>query len=159
VAAEDEQGKANIRKPTITPLAADMMTETFVRTAWCGEDETTAFRPLKRSIENLLLEAAMWKRLPFASMALDPQELDPSMAAIAMETTTMTPLPTPSHGAEETTTPSADEAHIATAVGVIGALADTIQSQILRPVGHPVDIENVESPQSSKLLEVSDLPV
>jgi hypothetical protein len=80
------------------------------------------------------------------------------MAAIAMSTTTMTRLPT-SHGVEETTTPSADEAHIATAVGVIGALADTIQSQILRPVGHHVDIENVESPQSSKLLEVSDLPV
>jgi len=59
VAAEDEQGKTNIRKPTITPLAADMMTERFVRTAWCDEDETTAFHPLKRSIENLLLAAAM----------------------------------------------------------------------------------------------------
>jgi hypothetical protein len=59
VAAEDEQGKANIKKPAITPLAVDMMTETFVKTAWCGEDETTAFHLLKRSIGNLLLAAAM----------------------------------------------------------------------------------------------------
>jgi hypothetical protein len=59
VAAEDEQGKAIIRKPTITPLVVETMTETFVRTAWCGEDETTAFHLLKRSTGNLLLAAAM----------------------------------------------------------------------------------------------------
>jgi len=80
------------------------------------------------------------------------------MAAIAMSTIMMTP-PTLSQGAEETTTPSADEAHITTAVGVIGALADTIQIQILRPVGHHVAVENVGSPRPSKLLELLDLAV
>jgi hypothetical protein len=57
--AEDEQEKATIRTPINTPLVADEMTERSARPVWCDDDEMTAYRLLKRLIENLLLVAAM----------------------------------------------------------------------------------------------------
>jgi hypothetical protein len=56
--AADGQKKATIRKPAITLLVADAMTETCARPPWCA-DEMTASHLLKRSTETLLLAAAM----------------------------------------------------------------------------------------------------